>query len=47
MKVEIKKDGEKFEEFDKNMKRYKVVFWRKGLTTLRDIAYEPFFFNHK
>ncbi len=47
MKVEIKEDGEEFQEFDKNMKSYKIIQWKEGIKTLRNVDSDNLFFNQK
>ena len=47
MKVEIKEDGEEFQEFDKYMNCYRITFWKEEIKSMQSLESSDLFFNQK
>ena len=46
LKIEIKKEGETFEKYNKNSRFYRITFWSEGITGIKDLPFERFFFDY-
>ena len=46
LKVEIKKDDEIFDVYNKNLRHYQIIFWTEGITSLKDLPYKDFTFDY-